>query len=280
MSIRAGSGAAVVIGIGLRFVVNLEPHWLLAWILPVLLLTLALRTNNRTAPALVVLAALIGHSANAPFLLKMTPLPLVILITALQGLLWMFVVSSVSRIIRAYDSAWTILALPVIWVAADTLLAHLTPDGNWGSLAYSQSDVLPVAQMASVFGVVGILFVVLLFNSALAVAIHRGLRLPHAVTIYSAVVVVVIVTVTLGWWRLHSPTQGELVSIGLASIDDFIRGADTDRSREVWHQYDAQARKAHLAKVAAANRVWLVAGIGVDNGQERAVPGKVATRHQ
>ena len=27
--------------------------------------------------------------------------------------------------------------------------------------------------------------------------------------------------------------------------------------------------KARLAKLAAANRVWLVAGLGVDNGKER-----------
>jgi len=306
-------GAAVVIGIGLRFVVNLEPQWWLAWILPGLLLVLALRTGNWTARGLVLLAALIGHSANVPFFLKVMPLPPVILITLLQALLWMFIVGSASRVIKTYDSAWTMLALPVIWVAADTLLAHFTPDGNWGSLAYSQSDVLPVAQLASVFGVGGILFVVLLFNSALALAIHRGIHLHGAIPAYIAVVAVVLITVTFGWWRLKSPEQGEPVSMGIASIDDFIRGADTDKSREVWRQYDAQvtvlaaagaklvllpekidvlpsddaeARKAHLAKLAAANRVWLVVGLGVDNGKERrneawwfAPDGRLATNY-
>ena len=38
---------------------------------------------------------------------------------------------------------------------------------------------------------------------------------------------------------------------------------------DVLSSADAEARKAHLAKLAAANHVWLVAGLGVDNGKER-----------
>ena len=83
--------AAVAIGIGLRFVVNLEPVWWLAWIVPGLLLALALRTEDWTARGLVALAALIGVTANAPFFLKVMPLVPVIIVTLLQTLLWMFV---------------------------------------------------------------------------------------------------------------------------------------------------------------------------------------------
>ena len=43
------SAAAIVIGIGLRFVVNLEPVWWLAWFVPGLLLALALRTEGWTS---------------------------------------------------------------------------------------------------------------------------------------------------------------------------------------------------------------------------------------
>ena len=305
--------AAIAIGIGLRFVVNLEPVWWLAWFLPGLLLALALRTGNWSARGLVALAALIGVSANAPFFLKVMPPVPVIIVTLLQALLWMFTIGTASRVMKAFDSAWTVLALPVIWVAADTLLAHFTPDGNWGSLAYTQSDVLPVAQAASVFGVGGILFVVLLFNSALALAIHRGFQLRGAVPAYAAAIAVALITVALGWWRLQAPVQGSPVTFGIASIDDFIAGPTSDKSKDVWRQYDAQvtvlaaggakfvllpekidvlsssdaeARKAHLAKLAAANHVWLVVGLGVDNGKERrneawwfAPDGRLATTY-
>lgn len=304
---------AIAIGIGLRFVVNLDPVWWLAWVLPGLLLALALHTGNWISRGLVAVAALIGVSVNATFLLKVMPLPPVILITVLQALLWMFTIGSASRVIKTFDSAWSVLALPVIGVAADTLLAHFTPDGNWGSLAYTQADVLPVVQTASVFGVGGILFLVLLFNSTLAFAIYRGRKLRGALPLYGAVAAVVVGTVMLGWWRLQAPVEGKPIAYGIASIDDFISGPDTERSHEVWRQYDAQvtmlaaagarivllpekidvlsvkdaeARKAHLAALAAASRVWLVVGLGVDNGKERrneawwfAPDGRLATNY-
>ncbi len=104
----------------------------------------------------------------------------------------MFTFGLARRIMLAFDSPWTVLALPVIGVAADTLLAHLTPDGNWGSLAYTQADALPVVQLASVFGMGGVLFVLLLANSALAMLVHRGARSRHALTATGAAAVVVV----------------------------------------------------------------------------------------
>ena len=288
--------AAVAIGVGLRFVVNLEPVWWLAWIMPGLLLALALRTERWVSRGLILVAALIGVTVNVPFLVKVMPLPPLILVMLLQALLWMFVIGSTARIIKAFDSAWTVLALPVVAVAADTLLAHFTPDGNWGSLAYTQADMLPIAQAASVFGIGGVLFVLMLFNSALGLAIHRGLRVRGSVAAYGAAVAVVVITMAFGLWRLQTPVAGGTVAFGIASIDDFIRGPETGKSRDVWLQYDAQvtalaasgakfvllpekidvlstsdaeARKAHLAKLAAANHVWLVVGLGVDDGKER-----------
>jgi apolipoprotein N-acyltransferase len=289
-------GAAVVIGVGLRFVVNLEPVWWLAWFVPGLLLALALATSGWTSRGLVVLAALIGVTANVPYFLKVMPLVPMVIVMTLQTLLWLFVVGTTRRVIKAFDSGWTVLAYPVIWVAVDTLLAHFTPDGNWGSLAYTQSDVLPIAQLASVLGVGGVLFVLMLVNSALALAVNRGLRMPGALPAYSVAVAVFVATACFGWWRLQAPEEGKATKFGIISIDDFLLGHDSDRAREVWLQYDAQvtalaaggagivllpekidvlptadaeARKAHLGKLAAANHVWLVAGLGVDNGKER-----------
>ena len=113
---------------------------------------------------------------------------------------------------------------------------------------------------------------------------------------YSVAVAVVRRHACFGWWRLQAPETGKAAKFGIISIDDFLLGPDSDRAREVWLQYDAQvtalaaggasiillpekidvlpsadaeARKAHLAKLAAANHVWLVAGLGVDNGKER-----------
>ena len=144
--------AALAIGAGLYFVVNLEPVWWLAWFVPGLLLALALRSGPWAARGYVALAAAIGLSSWAPFLLSVMPLPIALLVLTLQTLLWVFVIGTARRIMLAFPQAWSVLALPVVGVAVDTLLAHLTPDGNWGSLAYTQADVLPIAQLASLCG--------------------------------------------------------------------------------------------------------------------------------
>ena len=289
-------GGAAFIGVALRFVVNLEPVWWLAWFVPGLLLALALRTGAWAARGCVALAAAIGVTANVPFFLKvMPPVPVVIVMT-LQVLLWVLVIGSARRIVLAFQSAWTMLALPVIGVAADTLLAHFTPDGNWGSLAYTQADVLPIAQLASAFGVGGILFLLLLVNSAVAFAIHFGMRLRGALPVYVGVVVATGLAAALGFWRLQAPVAGEPMTFGIASIDDFVPTQDMQKSEQIWRRYQVQvtalaaagatlvllpekisvlpAEQAEvlatrLAEMARDNRIWLVAGLGVDTGAER-----------
>jgi apolipoprotein N-acyltransferase len=289
-------GAAVLVGIALRFVVNLEPVWWLAWFVPGLVLAISLRSDGWSSRGLVALAAFIGATSNVPYYLKVMPLVPVIIVTLLMTLLWLFVVGSTRRVVKAFDSGWTVLAYPVIWVAVDTLLAHFAPDTNWGSLAYTQADVLPVAQLASVFGVGGVLFVLMLVNSALALAVHRGLRMPGARAAYSVALGVLVATACFGWWRLQSENEGKPAKLGIVSIDDFLPGTASNRADEIWLQYDAQVTalaaggarvillpekisvlptelaeplKKHLAQLAETNRIWLVAGLGVDNGQQK-----------
>jgi apolipoprotein N-acyltransferase len=74
----------------------------------------------------------------------------------------------------ATASPWAVLAYPLLWCAADTLLAHLHPDGNWSSLAYSQAGFAPALQIVSLLGVAGLVFVLSLFPAALALAALRG----------------------------------------------------------------------------------------------------------
>jgi apolipoprotein N-acyltransferase len=121
-------------------------------------------------------------------------------------------------------------------------------------------------------------------------------RLRGALPAYAGTALLVGARVGLGWWRLQSPGQGTPMNFGIASVDDYIQGANTAESRDVWEQYDAQVlllagsgarfvllpekievlpstdaaeRKRRLGELARRNKVWLVAGVGVDNGRER-----------
>jgi apolipoprotein N-acyltransferase len=292
--------AAVTIGLGLRFVVGLEPVWWLAWFVPGLLLALALRTGSWASRGYVAIAAAIGVTVNVPFFQSvMPPVPLII-VMALQVLLWMLVIGVARRIMLRFESGWSVLALPIIGVAADTALAHFTPDGNWGSLAYTQAEVLPIAQLASLFGVGGVLFLLLLFNGAVGLAVYQALRPDPAwrgtMPAYTAAAAAFVAAAAFGWWRLQAPDIGKPVSFGIVSIDDFLRDARSEQTERVWQQYGAQVAalaaggakivllpekinvlpadiaerlKKYLGQMARDHKVWLVAGLGVDTGTER-----------
>jgi apolipoprotein N-acyltransferase len=288
--------AALAIGGGLFFVMNMDPVWWLAWILPGLLFAIALRTDGWTAHGLVALAALIGSSSNLGYFVRLMPLPPALLIVILFALVWVLVFGVARHIVKTYEAAWTVLALPVVSVAVDTLLAHLTPDGNFGSLAYTQAEVLPVAQFAALFGVGGILFILMLANSALAMALTYGMKWRGAVAMYGATALGVLLVIGFGAWRLQASTDGPSIAFGMASVDDFIQSPRSAQARDVWTQYEAQVqelagsgarvvllpekievlstedaelRKQRLSRLALQNHVWLVAGLGVDTGSQR-----------
>jgi apolipoprotein N-acyltransferase len=288
--------AALAIGGGLWFVMNMDPVWWLAWILPGLLFAIALRTEAWTARGLVALAALIGASSNLGYFLMVMPLFAVMIVLLLQALMWVLIIGAARRIVKAWEAAWTVLALPVVSVAVDTLLAHFTPDGNFGSLAYTQAEMLPVAQFAALFGTGGILFLLMLFNSALAFAFNYGLKLRGAAVMYGGTAVIVALAAGFGVWRLQVEPEGSPVSFGIATVDDYIDSPRSAGSRDVWTQYeaqvqelagsgakvvllpekiavlavpDAEARKRWLSELARSNHVWLVAGLGVDDGKQR-----------
>ena len=286
---------AAAIGAGFWFVMNLEPVWWLAWLLPGLLYALVLRTEGWTSRGIVAIAALIGAASNLGYFRTVMPLPPAVLVVVLQTLMWVLIYGASRRIVKRYDAGWTIVALPVLAVAVDTLLANFTPDGNFGSLAYTQADALPVAQVASLFGMGGILFLVMLGNSAVGFALSDARKLRGAGVAFGVTLVVIAASVGFGAWRLGQGVGGQPVSFGIASVDDFIKGASA-RSDEVWARYSAQvaelahgganmvllpekidvlpsaeaeARKLALAALAREHGVWLVAGLGVDTGTQR-----------
>jgi apolipoprotein N-acyltransferase len=287
---------AVAIGTGclLRFVVGLTPIWWLAWVAPVPLLLLTFRSTQTESPWLVLLAALIGTTANFTFFRLVAPLPVAILMVIGQALLWVFVVRITRKVVMRYQWWWTALAYPVLWVAVDTLMAALLPDGDWGSLAYTQADVLPVLQFTSILGVSGVLFLVTLVPSTLTLAILYGRKLQRGWIAYAGTAVFLVAVVGFGVLRLHTPVDGKPVTVGLASVDDAIAPwSSSQYSANILQQYDrlvgsvaargaqivvlpekiavlrppqAQQWRAHLSALAAHYGIWLEAGIGVDDG--------------
>jgi apolipoprotein N-acyltransferase len=290
--------AAVILGILLYFVLGVHPVAWLVWFAPLPLLLLAFRSTAREAAWTTALAVLIGGSVNFHYYRLVMPLPAVFVIMAAQVLLWTFITLATRRIVLRYQAWWTVFAFPVFWAAEDTLRAHLLSDGNWGSLAYSQADFLPILQVTSLFGVAGLRFLIALLPSALALAFTFGFKIPHIWRMYAATGLLLAAALGYGELRLRTPVTGQPVTFGLVAIDDAI-GIEAAPSyiAGIWQSYDRQVRllvaqgaevivlpekiglvspaqaqewQQKLSVLAAELHVWIEAGVGVEeNGQRR-----------
>lgn len=286
-----GLGVSIVIGGLLRFVVGLQPIAWLAWLVPALLLAAAFSTADQRWRWQVLVAGLIGYQANAAYYFSAMPVVAGTVVILGQALLWMLVVGESRRVVRRWRHGWTALAFPVFWVAVDTLQARWLPDGNWGSLAYSQGDVLPVLQVASLFGIAGVLFVLCLWPSALAVLYATGWRERSARVALAVAITVVTAAFGFGTWRLRETATGTPLPIGLVAVDDaiglkarspYVQGIaeayDTHVAAlahagarvvvlpekiAVASEADAVAWRSRFAATAARDHVWLLAGLGV-----------------
>ncbi|MHB1458526.1 MAG: apolipoprotein N-acyltransferase [Armatimonadota bacterium] len=68
-----------------------------------------------------------------------------------------------------------LIAVPALWVSIEWLRSLGMFGFTWGDMGYSQYKAIPIIQMASVTGIWGISFVIVLFNTALADLItHRS----------------------------------------------------------------------------------------------------------
>jgi apolipoprotein N-acyltransferase len=287
-------GLAVLGGLLMRWSFGLHPVWWLAWVAPAPLLVATLRAPRWLAFALALLAGLIAASANLHYLATVMPPPAAVLVMLLLALLWVLVVGQARRVMLAAASPWAVLAYPLLWCAADTLLAHLHPDGNWSSLAYSQAGFAPALQIVSLAGVAGLVFVLSLVPAALAFAVVRGWRAARWPLTGSLLVMTA--CIGFGYARIPaaSPPQGDL--IGMAVIDDFIGPrVPAPQVERIWSQYErhvatlagqgarmvllpekiamlepdaAPALRRRMATLAAAHRVWLALGVGIDDGHK------------
>ncbi len=172
----------------------------------------------------------------------------------------------------------TVLTFPAAWTAYEFLVSRVSPHGSAASLAYSQTDFLPLLQIASFTGIWGITFVLTLVPSALAVAWTR-----HSIRLAAAYAGLLLVIVAAGTLRMQSRPAGPAVEVGLAATDRGLIQAfateDPDTALTVVRAYaDRAARLAAQGAQVVILPEKFVGVIPADSEQVRAFLSDAARR--
>jgi apolipoprotein N-acyltransferase len=153
------------------------------------------------------------------------------------------------RLVMAYGRS-ALLAAPVVWVATELARASIT-SFPWALLGYSQVTVLPIAQLASLFGVYGLSMLVAAVSAALASA-APGMRQGQSSTArytptFGALMIVLAVAVwgsrrvaASEWTR-----AGEPIRIGMIQGNvDQAQKWDVKRASAIFRDYLNLTRQA------------------------------------
>ncbi|MFI6179840.1 hypothetical protein ACIA8R_30145 [Nonomuraea sp. NPDC051191] len=282
--------AALASAVLLHFGTGLHPVAWLTWLAPLPVLLAAPRVRGGSAFAAGALAWLGGQLQWWSYFTGTieTPVPVAAGLLAGPALLYGLGVLLHRSLLARRRPLSAVLAVPALWVGVEYLMALAGPHGAWWSLAYTQADVLPVVQTASVAGVWGITFLLLLVPAAVAALLAPGAtrRLPVAVTAGALVAP----ALAYGLVRLGTGQDGgQHREVALISTDNPLDTAelDTPQGRDLLRRYGraveaAAARGAGIAVLpektfgAATARlplarpgVTVVAGVALGTGATR-----------
>ena len=238
--------AAVLSGVMFYLSQGFDDVWVLAWLAPVPLLWLAYgkaTTWQVMAASAVAILASAGYILQSPYLHLIPPLVLASALLLVVGL-FCFAVWFARYVERRASSFLTLLAFPACWTAFEFLAELKSPNGTYGSFAYSTMPAPVLIQSASLFGMYAVTFLMCLFANTLALALRRRREAAAAIGLG---LLICAANLVFGVVRLAQP-QTDLVRV--AGIVDETAVADSWRAHsasddlEVTETYAAEIRQA------------------------------------
>jgi apolipoprotein N-acyltransferase len=153
----------------------------------------------------------------------------------------------VMRRALAAFGARALAVAPLVWVATELGRTYILTGFPWVLLGYSQAEVLPIAQVASLFGVYGVSALV---ATTSAVAAYCVVALPGEPRLRPAAGVAVLLIVVAVWGARRASNAewtraGDPVRVGLiqGNIDQAIKW-DPARGAAILQNYLAMTRQA------------------------------------
>ena len=233
--------------------------WPLVWFAPVPLLWLA---YGQTPTWKVLAATAVALLASASYFLQSPYLHLIppaVVISSVAVFVALFCIAVwFARVVHRRASPFlTLLAFPACWTALEFLMELRSPNGSYGSFAYSTMPAPVLIQSAALFGMYAVTFLICFFANTLAMAMRARRDTAAAIGLG---LVICIVNVVFGAVRL-ARSQPDVVRV--AGIVDETAGAAAWRAHSASADLavtEIYAREIRLAAQAGARFVVTAEG--------------------
>jgi apolipoprotein N-acyltransferase len=288
-AVIALSGALFYFGTGLR------PIWWLTWLAPLPVLWFAGRCNTHGEFWIAFGAGLLGGLNWWRYLYGVIELPRLVCVVAVAfpALLFALCVLLWRRLLTRGQVWLAAFSLPLAWTSVGFLQQEFSPHSTFGNIAYSQMDFLPLIQIASLTGIWGIAFVLLLIPSTLAVLFHH---FTAGKGIAAFTLACFMLLTGFGIWRLHTPLEvtgtiraqlmsndarGEIYSeedsrslalLKKYTTAEMAKSADVTVMPEKIARFSAQGAeqaRAALSDAAKSHNLHIIAGLDEVRGGNR-----------
>lgn len=204
----------------------------LVWIAPVAVLLLAFTSSPGRAGLMAFLAYILGSMNLVSYLSSLVPLPVIIIALTIPALFFLVAVLVARYFVLRFKHWFTIFAFPIAWTACEYILFIISGQGTFGNLAYTQTEFLPLLQIASITGLWGISFILTLVPSTIAVAWYLRGDLKQPILAILVSFSLVLSVLGWGWLHLRDNLPTSTIKVGLAATDKTVKYFRTDKAAE------------------------------------------------
>lgn len=210
--------AALISGVMFYLSQGLSDVWALAWLAPAPLLWLAYGDTPRWQ---LLLASLAAFAAGQIYLVqcywRLIPpsivAPLVLILCVVFAIAVLFSGEAFRRD-SPRDSPWVaLIAFPAFWTALEYGIDLVSPHGSYGALGYAEVSFPAGIQVAALFGVHAVTFLLCLSANAVALLLRRRWAAGGAGVAVCAVALI------FGFLRLAMPTGPRVSVAALSDVD-------------------------------------------------------------
>ncbi|HLF35869.1 MAG TPA: nitrilase-related carbon-nitrogen hydrolase [Cyclobacteriaceae bacterium] len=214
---------ALLSGVLYFFSTGVEGIRPMVWIAPVPVLVYSINGSRPFTIVCAFIAYFIGNLNLVPYLVKVTPLLVIIIYFILVSSVFALTIAGFRYASRKYNNIIPAIFFASAWTSWEFLLSLVSPHGTAFSIAYTQSDFLPFLQLASVTGLWGLIFFLLFVPASAVMVWHCRDNVFESLKIAFIPMVLFFIIFYFGFIRLHQYAHERTIHTGLAASDTSTR---------------------------------------------------------